>query len=107
MTDISPKIEVGVWIVRQDGSYGYDVHLVTFVTAATVGLANREGRYTPKRIQKQDVRYAGSETECRLACERMVSSKSLAASEKVKADDRHRARVAKISNIVRATGEAS
>ena len=106
MTDIFPKIEVGVWIVRQDGSYGYDVHLVTFVTAATVGLANREGRYTPKRIQKQDVRYAGSETECRLACERMVSSKSLAASEKVKADDRHRARVAKISNIAKATGEA-
>jgi hypothetical protein len=89
----------GGWIVSRDGDYGYEVNEVAAFTRATVSPVPRPGRYTPRRINKADVVFVGSEADCRLACERMVSSRSLAASERAKAEERHRARVAKISNM--------
>ena len=97
------KIAPQDWIVRQDGTYGFDVIQVIRATAQTVFPARRAGRYTPNRVPISDVRFVGSEAACLRACEQMVSSKALASQEKAAADDRHRARIVKMMT----QGEAS
>lgn len=88
----------GDWIVYGD-SYGYYALKVDRVTALQVWpVPGSGGRHVaPRRLERRTVLYVGTETDCRALTERLTSSKALAVSEKRAADQRHDARVAKLT----------
>lgn len=87
----------GDWLVR-DGGYGYEVVQAERVTPGQVWpVAGSGGHYTPKRLDRSTVLYAGDEAAVRSVREKLSSSKALANEEKRKADQRHRDRVAKLT----------